>query len=138
MTVPIAIGAGAAPRVAVQRRRFDHVYFSVVSVLMAAGVGIGFARTYAARVAAGTTTPLIHVHGVIFAAWMLLFVAQAALVAAGRPRLHRRVGVAGVFFAALMLVVGTVTGVIAARHGYGGAVPGGGHPPRVLLFCAPA
>src|SRR5689334_9893419 len=134
MTVPAALSSSTVPRAAAQRRRLDHVYFTVVSLLMAAGVGMGFARTYSARIAAGTTTPLIHVHGAGFAVWMLLFIAQAMLVASGRRRLHRQVGVAGVFFAALMLVIGTVTGVIAARHGYGGPYPDGVNPLSFLLF----
>jgi len=134
MTVPVAISSNVATRVAVQRRRSDHVFFAVMSILMAAGVGVGFARTYSARIVAGTTTPLIHVHSAVFAMWMVLFIAQAALVSLGKTRLHRRVGVAGVFFAVLMLVIGTVTGVIAARHGYSGPFPSGDSPVSFLLF----
>ena len=134
MTIPAVLGSSPTTRVPLRRRRADHLYFGVVSVLMATGVAIGFARTYSARVAAGTTTPLIHVHGAVFAAWMLLFVAQSALVASGRTRLHRQVGVAGVFFASLMLVVGAVTGVIAARHGYGGPFSPGLNPLSFLLL----
>jgi len=134
MTVPAALSSSTVPRAAAQRRRLDHVYFTVVSLLMATGVGMGFARTYSARIAAGSTTPLIHVHGAVFAVWMLLFIAQTMLVASGRTRLHRQVGVAGVFFAALMLVIGTVTGMVAARHGYGGPYPDGVNPLLFLLF----
>src|SRR5262245_6007853 len=134
MTVPVAVTSNVATRVAVQRRRSDHVFFTAISILMAVGVGAGFSRTYAARLAAGTTTPLIHVHGAVFATWMLLFILQAVLVAIGKTRFHRRVGVAGVFFAVVMLVVGTVTGVIAARHGYQGPFPNGDSPLAFLLF----
>ena len=88
-----------------------------MSLLMALGVGIGFGRTYTARIAAGTTTPLIHIHGAVFGTWMLLFIAQAGLVATGRTRLHRQIGVAGGFLAALMLAIGPVVAVIATRHG---------------------
>src|SRR5215471_14750365 len=114
MTVPVAVSSRIGPRVAVQRRRSDHVFFAVMSILMAAGVFAGFAQTYSRRIAAGTTTPLIHVHGAVFGAWMILFIAQAMFVALGKTRLHRRFGVAGVFFAVVMLVIGTLTGVIAA------------------------
>jgi hypothetical protein len=134
MTVPVAVHSSVATRVAVVRRRSDHVFFTVMSVLMAVGVGLGFSRTYFARMAAGTTTPLIHVHGAVFAVWMILFIVQAVLVALGKTRLHRRVGVAGVFFAVVMLVIGTVTGVIAARHGYQGPFPNGESPLSFLLF----
>ena len=134
MTVPVAISSNVATRVGIQRRRYDHVFFTVISILMAVGVGTGFSRTYFTRIAAGTTTPLIHVHGAVFAIWMILFMVQAALVALGKTRVHRRVGVAGVFFAVVMLVIGTVTGVIAARHGYQGPFPNGENPLSFLLF----
>ena len=117
------ISAHTDARVVTRPGARDHLFFSVMSVAMALIVGAGFSRTYFQRISLGTTTPLIHVHGAIFAAWMLLFIAQAVLVARGNTRLHRRVGVGGVFFAALMLVVGTVTGLIAARHGYRGPLP---------------
>ena len=101
----------------------DHLFFSVMAIAMTAVVAAGFSRTYFRRVAEGSATPLIHIHGAVFAVWMVLFIAQALLVARGHTRLHRRVGVWGVFFAAAMLVLGTVTGVIAARHGYRGPLP---------------
>src|SRR5499427_5814449 len=134
MTVPVAISSNVATRVGIQRRRYDHVFFTMISILMAVGVGTGFSRTYFTRIAAGTTTPLIHVHGAVFAIWMILFIVQAALVALGKTRVHRRVGVAGVFFAVVMIVIGTVTGVIAARHGYQGPFPNGENPMSFLLF----
>jgi hypothetical protein len=110
------------------------VFFSTMSVAMAVVVGIGFSRTYFRRMTLGTTTPLIHIHAAIFAAWMVLFIAQALLVAGGNTRLHRRIGVGGAFLAALMLVVGTVTGVIAARHGYRGPLPTQATALQFLLF----
>src|SRR5580765_3242439 len=102
--MPVAVKSDRMPSATSRRRQLDHVYFTAMSILMATGIGIGFSRTYSRRIAAGTTTPLIHVHGAVFAAWMVLFVLQTALVASGNTRLHRRVGVAGVFFAVLMLV----------------------------------
>jgi FtsH-binding integral membrane protein len=134
MTVPVALSSNVATRVGVLRRRSDHAFFTAMSILMAVGVGAGFSRTYFARIAAGTTTPLIHVHGAVFAVWMLLFILQAVLVAVGKTRWHRRVGVAGVFFAVVMLVIGTITGVIAARHGYRGPFPSDDSPLAFLLF----
>jgi hypothetical protein len=126
----VALGSASART---SRRQWDHAFFTAISILMTTGVFLGFSRTYFRRISEGTATPLVHVHGALFATWMLLFVAQSALVASGRTRLHRMVGVAGVFFAALMLVVGTVTGVIAARHGYNGPFPSTENPLSFLL-----
>jgi hypothetical protein len=105
-----------------------------MAVVMTAGVFAGFGRTYTHRIAAGTATPLIHIHGLVFAIWMIFFVAQTTLVAAGRTRLHRQLGVGGAFLAALMVVVGTVTGVVAARHGYHGPNPNDVNALSFLLF----
>jgi hypothetical protein len=62
--------------------------------------------------------------------WLLLFLAHASLVSAGRTDLHRRLGVAGVVIAALFVVVGYATAVTAARLG---VTPPGGPPPLAFL-----
>jgi hypothetical protein len=121
-------------RVVPRARKSDQAFFTTMAIVMTLGVFTGFAKTYSHRIAAGTATPLIHIHGAVFAAWMLFFVVQAALVAAGRTRLHRQLGVAGAFLATSMVVVGTVTGVIAARHGYHGPNPNDESPLAFLLF----
>jgi hypothetical protein len=56
----------------------------------------GFARTYYLRSVfdgPAVPTPLVHLHGAVFTAWILVFVAQTSLVAARRTDLHRRLGV---------------------------------------------
>jgi hypothetical protein len=57
-------------------------------------------------------------HGAVFAAWLLLFLAQATLVANGRVATHRRLGLAAVVLAPAMIVVGYVTTITMARRGY--------------------
>jgi imidazolonepropionase-like amidohydrolase len=64
---------------------------------------------------------------------MVLFIAQALLVTLGKTRWHRRVGVAGAFFAVVILVSGTVTAIVAARHGNRGNPPGPLTPVAFLL-----
>jgi hypothetical protein len=67
-------------------------------------------------------TPLIHAHGLLFTAWVLLFIVETSLVAQHRVALHRRIGIAGALLAASMVVVGTLTALkMAAR---GSAPPG--------------
>jgi len=54
----------------------------------------------------GATLPAyLYMHGLALTAWFSLAVAQAALVAARRTPLHRKLGVAGLFVAGA--VVGT-------------------------------
>jgi hypothetical protein len=62
-------------------------------------------------------TPLVTVHAIVAAAWLLLFLAQATLVATGRTSVHRRLGVAGIVLAAAFIVVGCLTTIEHARRG---------------------
>lgn len=84
---------------AAQTRRWDHVFFSTMSMAMAVVVGVGFQRTYSVRIAAGTMSPLAHLHGAVFALWMILFIVQSLFVAQGKTGWHRRVGVGAAFCA---------------------------------------
>lgn len=49
---------------------------------------------------------VIHIHVAIVATWMLVLLAQVALGRAGRVAWHRRLGVAGMVLAVLMLIFG--------------------------------
>ena len=37
--------------------------------------------------------PIVHLHGVVFVAWMLLLLTQSALVCSGNVKLHRALGI---------------------------------------------
>lgn len=58
-------------------------------------------------------TPLVLLHGLLFSAWIILFIAQTGLMSARRADLHRRLGLTGFAMLAAMIVVGT----LAALHG---------------------
>jgi hypothetical protein len=100
-------------------RSQDRRFYSGMALLIAAIVFAGFSRTfYLSPWRDGPAlSPLRIVHGLIFSAWIVLFVAQTALVAGGRRDIHRRLGVAGAVLAAAMLVVGTVLAIGNAREG---------------------
>jgi hypothetical protein len=59
-------------------------------------------------------TTLLLVHGATSLAWLLLYVAQALLVAMGKVDLHRRLGWAGPMMAALLVLFGYYTTVDGA------------------------
>ncbi len=128
---------GAAARHAVPRP-YDRVFYSGMAVVMALTVFVGFAPTFYLRLFSGSPitvtgaalTPLTYLHGALFTAWLLLFLAQTSLVAARRLDLHRRLGVAGVVMAAGMVVVGSMTAIAAAARG---SAPPGADP---LAFLA--
>jgi hypothetical protein len=64
-------------------------------------------------------TPLVILHGTIFSAWILFFMAQVSLVSAGRLDLHRRLGVLGALLAGAMIFVGILTALHGAARASG-------------------
>jgi uncharacterized membrane protein YozB (DUF420 family) len=69
-------------------------------------------------------SPLIVLHGVLFSAWVLYFIAQVSLISGRRVDLHRRLGVLGLLLAFAIVVVGALTGLHGvARHSGPPTVP---------------
>ena len=91
-------------------RRFDHLFFSTMAVLMLATVFLGFARTYylAGIFHAPLPSLIVHIHGAAFSCWILMLVAQTSLVSTGRVQVHRRLGIAGFGLASLMVILGVL------------------------------
>lgn len=109
-----------------------YLYMSLVCALTAFA---GFAPTYFLR-GLSDLPPLslrAHIHGAVFTAWMLLLVAQAALVRADRRDLHRSLGVAGAALAVLMVWVGAWAALgVAVRFEATGFRPHGLTPIQFL------
>jgi hypothetical protein len=100
----------AKPSIALPGRRYDHVFFPAMALLILATVFAGFAHTYylAGVFQAPLPSLIIHLHGAAFSCWILLLVTQASLVSAGRVDIHRRLGIAGFLLACLMVVLGVL------------------------------
>lgn len=115
-------------RKVVERRLYTWASIAVCLVVFA-----GFAKSYYLKVLFGTPElpALRHIHGLVMTLWFGLFVLQARLVSARRVDLHRRLGALGAVLAALVLVVGTVTAIDAARRG---SSPG---PPPLVFLAVP-
>lgn len=94
------------PAIAAMRR--ERRFFTSLAIIMALVCFAGFAPSYYLKAQFNTPAlkPLVHVHGAIFTAWMLLLIAQTSLIASGRVKLHRRLGIAGAVLAVLMVVSG--------------------------------
>jgi len=112
-------------------RQRERLFFSGMAVAIAITVFAGFAPSYYLKSYFGRPPlpPLLHLHGIIFSSWLVLFVTQTALVAANRTRVHRRLGISGAAIVVLMVIVGTVTAIIRAKQG---AAPTG-IPPLAFL-----
>src|SRR6478736_3482120 len=103
--------AAAPPRVGAN----DRAFYTGIAIAAALVVLVGFSRTYFLR-PYFETAPLdtaFHAHGLVFSAWIALFVAQTSLVAKRRIDVHRKLGWTGACLAALMVVVA----LNAAVHG---------------------
>ena len=108
-------------------------FYAVVAIALAATVVFGFARTYYLRPLFDLPPleRLVHLHGLTFTAWIALLVVQTRLVAARRVDLHRKLGLAGVALAALILIVGFFT--IAGRAAVPRVHPSGLTPSQFTI-----
>ncbi len=120
------------PRVILTVRRRERLFYLGMAVAILITVFAGFSRSYflKARFGAPPLPLLLHLHGLVFTSWILLFLAQTTLVAARRTDIHRRLGVFGGVLAALLLILGTATAIIRVK---GGSAPIPGVPPLSFL-----
>ena len=104
-----------------RRQRVDRWFYISVAVLMILFNLAAFAPSIvepSGRRVPLPLTPLVTLHAIVAAAWLLLFLMQATLVATGRTSVHRRVGVGGMVLAAAFIVVGCLTTIEDARRGF--------------------
>jgi hypothetical protein len=104
-------------------RSAEHRFYVGFTAVMGAALLFGFARTFFLRAwfpewaqLHGAPEPFFLFHGALFSLWFLLLIVQPSLVAAGRVDLHRRLGRYGAGLAVVMIVVGIIGPLIAARR----------------------
>lgn len=119
---------------------YDRLFYGGMAVAMGLTVFAGFAATYYLRLldggpkvtlTGGPFTGLVHLHGALFTAWVLLFIVQTALVSSRRVAVHRRLGVAGGVLAAAMVAAGTTIAIATAARG---SAPPGMDPLAFLII----
>jgi hypothetical protein len=115
--------------------RWDRVFYTGMSLAFLATVVTGFGRPYFFRTVTGAPIlrPLVFVHATVMTAWMVLLLVQTGLVASGRRALHRKLGWLGATLAAGAVILGYITAIAAARHGYD---PSARVPKDALAFLA--
>jgi len=106
------------------------------AVLLAAIAFAGFTPSFFRPLAAGTLSlhPAIVVHGVLFFAWALYFIAQTSLVAARRTRAHRTLGLFGIALAAWMLFSGILAAIVSLAANLPGPRPDAARAAAALSF----
>jgi len=87
-----------------QARPFPTFYLAMAGLCAIIAFG-GFTRTYLLPVATNRFDgpALIHLHGILFFSWMVLFVWQSGLVQRRRVEAHRAWGMAGIALATAMV-----------------------------------
>ena len=93
--------------------RIRDPFYLVMTVVLMAIVVFGFSHTVPGDLQVPDFPVLLVVHGAIFGAWVLVALAQPALVMNGSLALHRRLGWVGVALAVAMVVLGASAVVLA-------------------------
>jgi hypothetical protein len=98
--------------------RFDRRLYLGASLMFLALVFWTFSRTFYLKAFFGTPTlsALLRIHGVVMTGWVVLLVVQSGLIAAHRVQWHRRLGVFGTAWGALVVLFGTITTLCAAAR----------------------
>lgn len=110
--------AARADSISSEAREASSFYF-YMAVAFAVIAFAGFARTYVIPVATNSFTgsAMVHVHGLLFLGWTILFAVQARLVERRRVDLHRALGLLGISFATAMLFMGVALVVRGLEYG---------------------
>jgi hypothetical protein len=106
----------AVPR---SRRRVDRWFYMSAALFMILLSIAGFAPSLIDQSGRNAPiTPLATAHGIAAGAWLLLFLAQATLVATKRTTIHRRLGIISTVLAVGMIVLGYVVTIQSGRRGH--------------------
>ncbi len=110
----------------------ERKFFTGMAIALLITAFLGFAPTYFLMVPmhGKPLSLLVHAHGLVGTAWLVLLVTQTSLVAAGRRDIHRRTGVLGVILAIAIVGLGLTVALQAMQHGR--TNPGTLPPPALL------
>jgi len=101
------------------RQRGEERFFFTMACLMAAVLVAGFGLNAALGRSSFGAPLIFHVHAFIFFGWVVLYVAQNALILTGNRRFHRRLGWLALLWIPAMVVLGTVMTLTSLRTGGG-------------------
>ena len=103
-------------------RLHERNFFTFMAVALTIAVFVGFSRTYyLAPLFPGAEQfrppeRFFYLHGAVFTAWMLLFVAQAWLIRSRNVAVHRKLGIGGVVLAVAVVLTGIYGALLAANR----------------------
>ena len=101
------------------RRRVQHWFYIAVGLLVILLNIAGFGPSLLdGSMRNSRPSSLVVIHGVVASAWLLLFLAQATLVATGRTGIHRRLGAIAPALTVVMIVLTFQTTIEMVRRGH--------------------
>jgi uncharacterized membrane protein YozB (DUF420 family) len=100
---------------AVARPRTLRKFYVAMSIVLIGMIFVGFWPSYYGPLTRGATSApwILHVHGMIFIAWMFLLVLQTVLAALGKIQQHRSVGNYGIALGSAVFVMGLIVSFVA-------------------------
>lgn len=103
------------------RQLFDRRLFFWIAVAFIIVSFVGFARTYFLLPLIGGEGPpvkfITHIHALVMTLWVALFATQVYLVRSKNIKTHMRLGATGIGLGAVVIVVGIMTAIAAAKYG---------------------
>jgi hypothetical protein len=124
MTVAEALGAPfhTGSRFA-PYHKWDRNAFLILVGLVWLGIVMGFGPVILKHLQTDQPYPLIiHFHAAFFVGWLLLLTTQVLLIRVRRTDLHRKLGMAGMAMAPVMVMLGIAAGIIVERINFGTAL----------------
>jgi len=117
--MPVETTVKTIPTTTRNRWRVDHWFYIAVALLVIIINVAGFAPSLLDQsMRNGRPSSLVVIHGVVASAWLLLFLAQATLVATGRTSVHRRLGAIALALTAVMIVLVFQMTIEMVRRGH--------------------
>lgn len=108
----MATRAASGARLTGERR-----FFLAMAAALAVCTFAGFAQSYYLMryTGAPSLAPLVHLHGVLFTLWVLLFATQTGLISARRTDIHAWTGTFGALLALAMIGLGIVVALTRSQ-----------------------
>ena len=106
----------------IQTERRERFFYLIASLVMIAGVAIGFHMFYlhglndAGQPVTQQSAPLVFIHGGLMTCWMIFFLLQCSLVAKGNRRLHMRLGKAAIVLYTVIVPIGAITALLQIHY----------------------
>lgn len=102
-----------------RRRLPKSTFFTILGVMLLSFAVAGFWPQYFSAVTGRNPAPstqfwMIHLHVAFFTGWLLMYIWQAVLIMAGRPRLHFKLGPSLAAFGFVFAAVGIFASLLLA------------------------